>query len=697
MKKRNRSSPISPANIKKRRKIDDDPVDEYDYSEDILISDEDDDESYIENSSQCSTLILRASLRKKPLVDLIEEKILQSGMDEALKERLIQRYRKSDLNDNKQREWFQNVLEIPFGKYIETNVKHPARFLERLMNILNTKVYGLSEVKEEFLNYAANCITNPSAQPRVLALCSPPGCGKCLGKDTLIWRADGCKIFVQDIREGDILLGDDNTSRTVSGVVKGYGMLFKIRHSDGFSYIVNSNHILTLRASRYIIKDNMYAVFNQDGVVFKKDITDDEAANADKSVVIDIELLKFLQLPQKLQDNFYACNAKSIKYWKKRETLKDPFTVGHDWAINADNYTKLSRKYIANSWDMRLDLLAGFLFGSTYISEGHYKLNISNIMVLNQIQMLSQSLGLEFHITGDEFKFHENRQHNVKFTVEPVGFGEYYGFELNGNGRFLLDNLTVTHNTSIVQGLAEGLQRPFSTFNLNGAKDIAHFVGFDFTYLGARYGSIVGQLMQHKVLNGVMFFDELDKLSGTHEGDEIENLLMCLTDPKANYNFRDKYFGDIQIDLSRAIIVFAFNDASRINPVLYDRLHVIKIQKPDISNQVQIAQNYLLPEIYRNLGHKSLVSKWELSNETIRYIIEKYCSEEDSSVRDVKRLLETIMLKLNCFELLKNSSKLKLSFDKNVRVSNKIVDTKIVDTLLDKKQKTNISHLSMYM
>ncbi|KAG9396651.1 DSHCT (NUC185) domain [Carpediemonas membranifera] len=37
------------------------------------------------------------------------------------------------------------------------------------------------------------------------------------------------------------------------------------------------------------------------------------------------------------------------------------------------------------------------------------------------------------------------------FTVTPTGFGDYFGFELSGNRRFLLGDLTVTHNTVVAE------------------------------------------------------------------------------------------------------------------------------------------------------------------------------------------------------------------------------------------------------
>lgn len=39
------------------------------------------------------------------------------------------------------------------------------------------------------------------------------------------------------------------------------------------------------------------------------------------------------------------------------------------------------------------------------------------------------------------------------FSVEPIGEGDYYGFELDGDHRFLLGDFTVTHNSSVAREL----------------------------------------------------------------------------------------------------------------------------------------------------------------------------------------------------------------------------------------------------
>lgn len=47
---------------------------------------------------------------------------------------------------------------------------------------------------------------------------------------------------------------------------------------------------------------------------------------------------------------------------------------------------------------------------------------------------------------------HVNR---TSIKISPIGEGEYAGFELDGDGRFLLGDFTVTHNTSVALAIAE--------------------------------------------------------------------------------------------------------------------------------------------------------------------------------------------------------------------------------------------------
>ena len=74
----------------------------------------------------------------------------------------------------------------------------------------------------------------------------PCGRGKCLGYDTKILMYDYSIKPVQDIVDGDILIGDDLTPRMVYGSITGQGQMYTIIQSNGMTYRVNEEHILTL-------------------------------------------------------------------------------------------------------------------------------------------------------------------------------------------------------------------------------------------------------------------------------------------------------------------------------------------------------------------------------------------------------------------------------------------------------------------
>ena len=61
-------------------------------------------------------------------------------------------------------------------------------------------------------------------------------------------------------------------------------------------------------------------------------------------------------------------------------------------------------------------------------------------------------------------------------------------------------------------------------------------------------------------MNPIIFIDEVDKISNTDHGREIVSILTHLTDLTQNDEFEDKYFAGIKFDLSKALIVFSFNE-----------------------------------------------------------------------------------------------------------------------------------------
>ena len=91
-----------------------------------------------------------------------------------------------------------------------------------------------------------------------------------------------------------------------------------------------------------------------------------------------------------------------------------------------------------------------------------------------------------------------------------------------------------------------------------------YFGGHSYTYEGSTWGKIVEILVKSKCMNPIIYFDELDKVSDTPKGEEIIGILTHLTDTTQNSKFHDKYFSELDFDLSRCMFIFSYNDESKI-------------------------------------------------------------------------------------------------------------------------------------
>ena len=149
----------------------------------------------------------------------------------------------------------------------------------------------------------------------------------------------------------------------------------------------------------------------------------------------------------------------------------------------------------------------------------------------------------------------------------------------------------------IKEGLCKALDLPFVFIPLGGINDSAYLTGHSFTYEGAIHGKIVDALMKAECMNPIIYFDELDKVSDSSRGEEIINTLIHLTDSTQNDIFYDKYFYDIPLNLSKALIIFTYNNDYMINPILRDRMIRINTEPYKNKDKVNIANQFLIPEI----------------------------------------------------------------------------------------------------
>jgi len=252
-----------------------------------------------------------------------------------------------------------------------------------------------------------------------------------------------------------------------------------------------------------------------------------------------------------------------------------------------------------------------------------------------------------------------------------------------------------TGKTSLVkEGISKILNRPFAFIALGGATDSSFLEGHGYTYEGSTWGKIVQILIDSKCMNPVIYFDELDKISDTPKGEEIAGILTHLTDTSQNSQFHDKYFAEINFDLSKCLFIFSYNDESKVNPILKDRMYRIKTKGYVSKEKTVIANNYLLPRIREQVkfSNEDII----VSNEVVSHIIENHCNKEDG-VRNLKRCLEIIYTKLNLYRLMRpgsnlfeNEMSLKVEFPFNVTKD-------IVDKLIKKEQNNSSSLWSMYV
>ena len=250
-----------------------------------------------------------------------------------------------------------------------------------------------------------------------------------------------------------------------------------------------------------------------------------------------------------------------------------------------------------------------------------------------------------------------------------------------------------TGKTSLVkEGISKILGRDFAFIALGGATDSSFLEGHSYTYEGSTWGKIVEIIIQCGSMNPVIYFDELDKISDTAKGEEIVGILTHLTDTSQNAQFHDRYFAEIDFDLSKCLFIFSYNDESKVNPILLDRMYRINTMGYNKKDKTQIAQKYLIPKICAEVGFRE--GDIVIPDNVIEHIVENY-TEKEEGVRNLKRCLEVVYRKLNLYRLIKPDTPL---FEKEMSlkvafpfaVTNEVVD-KLVKQASEDNKRVNLS------
>lgn len=341
-----------------------------------------------------------------------------------------------------------------------------------------------------------------------IVLTIPTGGGKCLGIGTKVVTYTGKLVNVEDLRPGDKLMGPDSAPRTVLSTVRDLGKLYRIVPVKGDPWVCNDVHILTLvhtetgelvdiGLQEYLAKSKWWKHCHKltmppGGVDFpdKPPLPIDpyllgvwfgDGSKSLRTFCVtkpDIEIRDLMQ--QTAKDWGLRCR----EYVDKRTQCPSYFIVGEGHVSNpfldtlrdiVEDPTIIPEVIRTSSREERLKFLAGIIDTDGYIHHGFAEVIQKHKGIADGLAFIARSLGFKvtsrvkivkgveyqrLNILGD-LSVVPNRVSRKKssqrlqvksavrtgFSVEPIECGEYAGFELDGDGRFLLEDFTITHNT----------------------------------------------------------------------------------------------------------------------------------------------------------------------------------------------------------------------------------------------------------
>ncbi len=290
------------------------------------------------------------------------------------------------------------------------------------------------------------------------------GSGKCHGKGSLIMMGDGSIKKVEDIEVGEELMGDDSMPRKVLSLARGVDKMYKINSFDN-EFIVNEAHILCL-----------------------KSIESEE--------VIEMSVFEYSNLDKDIQNNLYLYRVPiDFKNEINLEESEDFDIYNYGSLIgNNNSITSINKTYKCGTFVNRLKLLGGIIDNNNFDIDNRDIVINDNFsqQLIEDIIYVARSLGFishfyankYIHINGDlslicskKYKLSDEKVDlKYSFEVEYLKEDEYYGFTLNGNSRYLMNDFTVTHNTLSSVFIAENLKSERNVVFLSPASLKPNFI-----------------------------------------------------------------------------------------------------------------------------------------------------------------------------------------------------------------------------
>lgn len=290
----------------------------------------------------------------------------------------------------------------------------------------------------------------------------------CHAKGTKILMFDGNYRNVEDIREGEQIMGDDSRRRTVSQIFKGKSMLYRINQNDFYSsYDVNGDHILCFRIinskiinelEKYIFKFRDTHFFQDtDGYYYmeirvedylkiddkykkylygyKREILDNHHYNNDYMGYIDY-------MEQVNNDNCPVSYNKQRQLKRlvfEHQTKLSDYNESNTLVIDENLYKNI-RQFRINRRKKLLDTILG--------ENSEIPITMINEKISDEIIKLCHSVGYHTITYTDAIKVFKNCIPLSRISIEKLQEDEFFGFEIGGNHRYMLADGTITHNSN---------------------------------------------------------------------------------------------------------------------------------------------------------------------------------------------------------------------------------------------------------
>lgn len=623
------------------------------------------------NSSSNSCLPIRSdtenTIFKKKINKLIcsdtNRKILEEKADD------FDEIEKGD-EKSKLKRWINSALTLPFDKISSTLDADISQKIKQAGDFLDKKLYGMKNVKERILLFLNKKLREGNTRGCNIALVGKPGVGKCLHPQTEIIMNDLTLKKAKDIKVGDYLLGDDGTEREVLSTTSGREEMFEIRQELGDLYVVNKSHILTLRD------------FNDHENIIDIPLTE----------VLEKGTSQFSPISAAYDGHLSILDARDIGIWfgssisKKEKAEK--------------KYTFFPKDYL--HWDIssKMEFYSGVIDASEIVVNGQSGKTINIFIPSSQpvrsILNLLRSAGLRCVYDNNFIKVYDflaNQKEDIR--IKSIGEGEYCGFTLNGNERFVLADWTITHNTAIAKGLSECLNIPFSQLSFGGVSSPDFLMGHDYTYVGSRPGEITRCLTRMGTKNGILFFDEFDKAS---DKKDIMSTLLHITDFSQNSEFRDNYFPELTQDLSKIWFIYSMNNLPS-DPAMLDRLEIINVEEYSAEERRAIAKDYLFPKYTSELKIKDKIIIDESGLKKIVDYASGGCDKK--GVRNLERFINLVIEKIYFFVCNKDNTGYSYPWYKKIKESTRdgkvVITESLVSKILEDTRKDSEPFMNMYL